>query len=70
VSFEAPPPTTAIGALLAYPANAPEAGFQPMNITYGLFPELDQKHRKRRDRRLALAERALNDLEPWRAALP
>jgi len=39
--------------------------FQPMNITYGLFPALEQRIRKRRDRRQALADRALADLDLW-----
>jgi methylenetetrahydrofolate--tRNA-(uracil-5-)-methyltransferase len=63
--FSAPPATTALGALLRYPATADPAHYQPMNITYGLFPPLERKIRKRRDRRLALAERALDDLSSW-----
>ena len=60
-----PPPTTALGALLAHLAAATPHGFQPMNITYGLFPPLEGRRGSRRDRRMALAERALIDLEPW-----
>lgn len=66
--FQPPPPTTALGALLTYPVTATAENFQPMNITYGLFPALDQRIRKRRDRRQALADRALADLEAWRTA--
>jgi methylenetetrahydrofolate--tRNA-(uracil-5-)-methyltransferase len=36
-----------------------------MNINYGLFPPLAGRSRGRRDRRQALAERALADLESW-----
>jgi methylenetetrahydrofolate--tRNA-(uracil-5-)-methyltransferase len=36
-----------------------------MNINYGLFPPLTERCRGRRNRRLALAERALADLEGW-----
>ncbi len=68
--FQAPPPTTALGALLNYPINASAQDFQPMNITYGLFPELGQRLRSRRDRRQALADRALAELETWRSCLP
>lgn len=68
--FVPPPPTTALGALLNYPVTAPADGFQPMNITYGLFPELEQRIRKRRDRREALAARALADLDNWRSDQP
>ena len=69
-TFQPPPQTTALGALLRYPATATVDNFQPMNITYGLFPDLEQRIRKRRDRRQALAERALADLETWRTTLP
>ena len=65
-SFQPPPLTTALGALLNYPVAASAENFQPMNITYGLFPALEQRIRKRRDRRQALADRALADLELWR----
>ena len=63
--FQPPPSTTALGALLNYPATASAENYQPMNITYGLFPPLEQRIRKRRDRRQALADRALQDLEVW-----
>jgi methylenetetrahydrofolate--tRNA-(uracil-5-)-methyltransferase len=64
-NFLSPPMTTALGALLNYPVTASAENFQPMNITYGLFPSLEQRIRKRRDRRQALADRALADLELW-----
>jgi methylenetetrahydrofolate--tRNA-(uracil-5-)-methyltransferase len=67
--FQPPPPTTALGALLNYPATAAAESYQPMNITYGLFPPLEQRIKKRRDRRQALADRALQDLESWRNAM-
>jgi methylenetetrahydrofolate--tRNA-(uracil-5-)-methyltransferase len=63
--FLLPPLTTALGALLNYPVTASAENFQPMNITYGLFPALEQRIRKRRDRRQALADRALADLDLW-----
>jgi methylenetetrahydrofolate--tRNA-(uracil-5-)-methyltransferase len=61
-----PPATTAFGALLTHLAESSAENFQPMNVNYGLFPPLEGRHRKRTDRRLAMAERALTDLEPWR----
>jgi methylenetetrahydrofolate--tRNA-(uracil-5-)-methyltransferase len=67
-SFQPPPATTALGALLYYPVNASPEGFQPMNITYGLFPALTTPIRKRRDRRQALADRALSDLDRWQSS--
>ena len=64
-NFLSPPLTTALGALLNYPVAASAENFQPMNITYGLFPALEQRIRKRRDRRQALADLALADLDLW-----
>lgn len=61
-----PPPTTAIGALARYIAEADPEGFQPMNINFGLLPGMEKRMR-RRERRAALAARALADLETWRA---
>jgi methylenetetrahydrofolate--tRNA-(uracil-5-)-methyltransferase len=40
-----------------------------MNVNYGLFPPLEGRKMKRADRRLAMAERALADLESWRQML-
>jgi methylenetetrahydrofolate--tRNA-(uracil-5-)-methyltransferase len=65
ITITPPPLTTALGALLGHLATAAPQGFQPMNVTYGLFPPLEGRHRKRTDRRLAMAERALLELEPW-----
>jgi methylenetetrahydrofolate--tRNA-(uracil-5-)-methyltransferase len=79
-----PPQTTALGALLAHItgghlAEADQEGharsFQPMNVNFGLFPDLpecsspDGKRPKGaergRMRKRALAERALKDLGEW-----
>ncbi len=60
-----PPPTTALGALLAHITGGAEAEtFQPMNINFGLFPPLEQRVPKR-ERRRAYGVRALADLEAW-----
>ena len=71
--FEPPPPTTALGALIAHITGGhigPKGAFQPMNINFGLFPPIDApaargKERGRAKKR-AMAERALLDLETWR----
>lgn len=60
-----PPAETALGALLNHLAGAESDNFQPMNINYGLFPPLDGGRRKRTERRLAMAERALALLPLW-----
>ncbi len=60
-----PPVETAFGALLGHLANADPDNFQPMNVNYGLFPPLQGGRRKRTERRLAMAERALATLPGW-----
>jgi methylenetetrahydrofolate--tRNA-(uracil-5-)-methyltransferase len=62
-----PPPTTALGALLGHITGGAEAAsFQPMNVNFGLFPDLDKTRRVRgKDRKQALSARALEDLAGW-----
>jgi len=60
-----PPPSTALGSLLAYVTQRGKKDFQPMNANYGLFPPLGRPLRGR-DKKLALGERALADLGRWR----
>lgn len=60
-----PPPTTALGALIAHiTRHADAATFQPMNINFGLFPPLETDTRGR-DRKKLMAHRALADLDAW-----
>lgn len=58
------PPTTMIGALCHYVTHANPADFQPMKANFGLLPALEgvRCHNKR-ERGIALAQRALSDLE-------
>ncbi|MDX2234871.1 MAG: methylenetetrahydrofolate--tRNA-(uracil(54)-C(5))-methyltransferase (FADH(2)-oxidizing) TrmFO [Hyphomonadaceae bacterium] len=79
-----PPPTTALGALLAHVTGGhlegPRGSFQPMNVNFGLFPPLakhpetdaDGKRQKGpekgRARKQAMARRALADLDDWLGA--
>jgi len=69
---DAPPATTALGALLAHITGGADAKtFQPMNINFGLLPpmpELAGGRKGRATRKPALAARALADLERWLAA--
>ena len=60
-----PPATTALGALLNHITGGADAEtFQPMNVNFGLFPDLEGKI-KGRDRKLAYTRRALADLDGW-----
>ena len=65
----APPRTTAMGALAHYVSHANPSDYQPMNVAFGLLPSLERPPRNRRERRQALAERALQDLAGWSGAL-
>jgi methylenetetrahydrofolate--tRNA-(uracil-5-)-methyltransferase len=61
-----PPATTALGALLAHiSGGADEKTFQPMNVNFGLFPEIAGRGK---DRKKALSHRALADLDAWLGA--
>jgi methylenetetrahydrofolate--tRNA-(uracil-5-)-methyltransferase len=62
---DSPPPTTALGALLAHITGGASAEtFQPMNVNFGLFPPIDGKH-KGRERKRAYTTRALADFDRW-----
>ncbi|MFT4794202.1 MAG: methylenetetrahydrofolate--tRNA-(uracil-5-)-methyltransferase [Paracoccaceae bacterium] len=66
----APPPTTAVGALLNHITGGAEATtFQPMNVNFGLFPPLEDAIRKgrkgKRDRAMAYTARAKDDWRAW-----
>ena len=59
-----PPATTALGALVRY-VRTPRSDFQPSNVVWSMFPPLEGRSKKKRERHEAMAERALRDLEPW-----
>jgi methylenetetrahydrofolate--tRNA-(uracil-5-)-methyltransferase len=64
-----PPPTTALGALLGH-LRRPSDDFQPSNVVWSMFPPLtDVRRMGRKDRREALARRALHDLQSWSAGM-
>ena len=65
-----PPRTTAIGALGYYVSHADPRHYQPTNITFGIMPPVlptpgAKAPRKKADRKIALSERALEDLDVW-----
>ncbi|MGE4350729.1 MAG: methylenetetrahydrofolate--tRNA-(uracil(54)-C(5))-methyltransferase (FADH(2)-oxidizing) TrmFO [Bdellovibrionales bacterium] len=63
--IEPPPRTTALGALLAHvTGEANEETFQPMNVTFSLFPPITNV-KSGRDRKHAYTQRAKQDIAPW-----
>ena len=66
----APPPETAIGALLAHITGGADADtYQPMNINFGLMPPPEARTRKA-DRKKAYTDRARAELAGWLARIP
>jgi methylenetetrahydrofolate--tRNA-(uracil-5-)-methyltransferase len=62
-----PPSSTALGALVRYIAYATTQPFQPMNINFGLLPELPHRVRGKGERRRQMVQRALAAADQWRA---
>ena len=60
------PRTTALGSLLQYISQADPGDYQPSNISFGLLPSAAGGV-PRGDRRRSVTQRALQDLERWRA---
>ncbi|MGB2177655.1 MAG: methylenetetrahydrofolate--tRNA-(uracil(54)-C(5))-methyltransferase (FADH(2)-oxidizing) TrmFO, partial [Hyphomonas sp.] len=82
-TLDAPPPTTALGALVTHITGGHLEGkqtFQPMNVNFGLFPDItdfpktDENGKrlrgkaKGRAKKGAQAARALQDIDAWLAA--
>ncbi len=67
--LNAPPDTTATGALVSHITGAAEAKtFQPMNVNFGLFPPVEglkAGRRGRKDRYKAYTDRAKSDWKEW-----
>jgi len=56
---------TAIGALAHYISGGSTGKFQPMNITFGLMEPLGKKIRNKKEKNLALAQRALEEIDTF-----
>jgi methylenetetrahydrofolate--tRNA-(uracil-5-)-methyltransferase len=61
----APPRTTAIGALAYYVSHADPKHYDPSNITFGIMPPLEKAPKDKLKKKLAIADRALADLQQW-----
>jgi methylenetetrahydrofolate--tRNA-(uracil-5-)-methyltransferase len=64
LSSAPPPATTALGGLMTQLRRG-EGGYQPSNITWAHLPPLADPKKKKRERYLAMADRALGDLAAW-----
>jgi methylenetetrahydrofolate--tRNA-(uracil-5-)-methyltransferase len=64
-AVSAAPRTTAIGALAYYVSHANPAHYEPSNITFGIMLPLSPAPKGKKLRNLALADRALQDLQAW-----
>ncbi len=70
---DAPPPTTAMGALITHiTGGAVAKTFQPMNVNFGLFPPVDTVkggRKRRKERYKAYTDRAKIDFANWVAGV-
>jgi len=65
-TLSAPPPETALGALLAHITGGADAEtYQPMNINFGLMPQLSGPKTKKADRKKLYTDRARSALAGW-----
>ena len=65
IEIELPPPTTAMGAIISHITGGANAEtFQPMNVNFGLFPDIKTRERGR-EKKKALSQRALADMQAW-----
>lgn len=64
--FKLPPITTAMGALVGHITGGGNAEtFQPMNINFGLFPDVPNRRIKGRDRKKIYTDRAKEAFTKW-----
>lgn len=57
------PQTTAMGSMAHYITHTSGKHFQPMNVNFGIFPELPEKIRDKKERYEAISNRALKDIK-------
>ena len=57
------PQETAMGALALYISNQSVVNFQPMNINFGLIPQLDRRVKGKRNKNAEISRRALEALD-------
>jgi methylenetetrahydrofolate--tRNA-(uracil-5-)-methyltransferase len=66
--LSAPPPETALGALLGHITGGADAEtYQPMNVNFGLMPPIEGPKAKKADRKRIYTDRARAALKEWLA---
>ena len=60
------PEQTMMGAMAHYITHASPKHFQPINANFGIIPRLEKRIREKRERNLALSQRALTVLEEFK----
>lgn len=60
------PEETMMGAMAHYITHASPKHFQPINANFGVIPRLEKRIREKRERNLALSQRALTVLEEFK----
>ena len=60
-----PPPTTMLGGLMRYLAEADPEHFQPMNSNFGLIDPLPERIRDKQKKREMLSQRGQRDFAAW-----
>ena len=63
------PQETAHGALCHYITSADMKRFQPMNVNFGLLPELGERIKDKKQKKQAISERALQSIAVFKAQL-
>ena len=56
------PKETALGALSHYISTGPNDNFQPMNVNFGLIPQLGYRVKGKRNKNAEISKRALEKL--------
>ena len=62
------PPESSIGSLINYISGYSGKNFQPININFGMYPELGQKLRKDKKREI-IAKKALDSIKKYKSEL-
>lgn len=61
------PAETAVGGLARHLEGSPSVNFQPMNINFGLLPQLGERVKGKREKNSRISQRALTALDTYRA---